>query len=263
MAAQRGRAWLVAMTRQLKRDPSWDLDPQLTNRALASFLGTTTSKVARGLARRPLFRSSQGLVLIGKHVTIRNPEYISVGRNFIAEDYCEIQGLSRKGLTFGERVTVGRFAMIRPSSYYGGELGEGLVVGDNSNIGPYCYVGASGFIQIGSNVLMSPRVSLFAENHNFADTARPIKEQGVTRAPITIEDDCWIASGSIILAGVTVHRGSIVAAGSVVTRDVPPYSIVAGSPARVIKMRRPTDGPAAQASAAERSMALAPEIDQS
>ena len=62
-------------------------------------------------------------------------------------------------------------------------------------------------------------------------------DQGVTRSFVKIENDCWIAANSIILAGVTVGRGSIVAAGSVVTKDVPPFSIVGGNPAKIIKSR--------------------------
>jgi len=87
--------------------------------------------------------------------------------------------------------------------------------------------------------MMAPRCSLFAENHNFDDMGQSLKEQGVSRAPIDIEDDCWIASHSVILAGVTIGRGSVVAAGSVVTKSMPPYSIIAGVPARVIKSRAP------------------------
>ena len=118
-----------------------------------------------------------------------------------------------------------------------------MIVGDNSNIGAYCYIGCAGLIRIGSNVMMSPRVSLYAENHNSSDIGRPMKEQGVTREPIVIENDCWIASHAVVLAGVTIGRGSIVAAGSVVTSDVPPFSVVAGAPARVIRSRLPaSDG---------------------
>lgn len=85
--------------------------------------------------------------------------------------------------------------------------------------------------------MMSPGVSIFAENHNFSDTHIPMKDQGVTVSFVVIEDDCWIASNSTILAGVTIGKGSVVAAGSVVTKNVPPYSVVAGSPATVIKSR--------------------------
>ena len=85
--------------------------------------------------------------------------------------------------------------------------------------------------------MMSPRVSMYAENHNFADRATPMKDQGVTRESIIIEDDCWIASNSIILAGVRIGQGSIIAAGSVVTKDVEPMSVMGGNPAKLIKYR--------------------------
>ncbi|WP_215226563.1 acyltransferase [Echinicola shivajiensis] len=191
----------------------------------------------RGLWKRLWFKSSSGMLLIGKGVTIRQSKYLSVGRNFIAQDNCEINCLSQKGIVFGDKVTVGSYAIIRPTNLYGGEAGVGLKVGDNSSIGPYAYIGCSGYIEIGNNVMVSPRVSIYSENHNFADTNQPMIDQGVTRSYAIIEDDCWIASNSIILAGVTVGRGSVVAAGSVVTKDVPPYSVVGGNPARVIKSR--------------------------
>jgi len=85
--------------------------------------------------------------------------------------------------------------------------------------------------------MISPRVSIYAENHVFDSTEDTIKSQGVKRKTVVIEDDCWIAANSIILAGVTIGKGSVVAAGSVVSKDVPPYSVVAGVPARIIKSR--------------------------
>ena len=71
------------------------------------------------------------------------------------------------------------------------------------------------------------------------DTSRTIKEQGVVRADVVIEDDCWIGCNVTVLSGVTIGRGSIVAAGAVVNKDVPPYSIVGGVPARLLKPRKP------------------------
>jgi acetyltransferase-like isoleucine patch superfamily enzyme len=246
------RKLVIFMVRRIKRDPKYTLDPAMPTSAIVTMLLNTLSKALRGSRRRIGFRRAEGITFIGRHVTLRNKRYISVGRNFIADDFSEIEGLSRNGITFGDRVTVGRFAIIRGSRQYGGaELGEGLIVGNNSNIGPYCYVGCSGGIRIGNNVLMAPRCSLFAENHNVDDIAHALKEQGVKRAPIEIEDDCWIASHSVILAGVTIGRGSVVAAGSVVTRSMPPYSIIAGVPARVIKRRTPDMPVAADATEAE------------
>ncbi|MCH7397728.1 acyltransferase [Belliella sp. DSM 107340] len=193
--------------------------------------------LVRGLLIRWRLKSVQGLFLVGKGVTLRQPGYIEVGTNFIAQDHCEINGLSQKGLIFGDKVTVGSYAIIRPTNLYGGEAGIGLKVGNNSSIGPYSYIGCSGYIEIGDNVMMSPRVSIYSENHNFSDVDLPMIDQGVTRSFVKIENDCWIAANSIILAGVTVGKGSIVAAGSVVTKDVPPFSIVGGNPAKIIKSR--------------------------
>ena len=191
----------------------------------------------RGLCQRLFFKSSAGLVLVGKNVSIRYAHYLIAGKDLIIEDGAEINCLSNHGIVFGKRVTIGKNAIIRPSNIYGGAIGAGLIVGDNSNIGPGAYIGCSGLITIGKNVMMSPGVSIYAENHNSSNTTIPMKDQGVTVQFVTIEDDCWIASNSIILAGVTIGKGSVVAAGSVVTKDVPPYSVVAGAPATVIKSR--------------------------
>ncbi len=193
----------------------------------------------RGLWWRPWLGQARGLLLIGRGVRLRNPQYLRVGRNFVAEDYCEIQGLSEEGIVIGDHVTVGSFAMVRPSGYYGRAPGKGLVVGDHANIGAYCYLGCGGGIIIGAHVMISPRVSIHSENHHYARLDMPMKAQGVTRAAVTIGDDCWLASSSVILSGVTVGEGAIVAAGAVVTRDVPAYAIVGGTPATVIGWRDP------------------------
>jgi acetyltransferase-like isoleucine patch superfamily enzyme len=192
----------------------------------------------RGLWEKLFMGESSGWVLVGKQVSIRYAAYLQAGKELIIEDYAEINARSTQKIILGNRVTIGKYAIIRPGNLYGGEPGEGLVVGDHSNIGPYCYIGCSGHISIGNNVMISPRVSIYAENHVFDHTDTPIKSQGVKKENVVIEDDCWIASNSILLAGVTIGKGSIVAAGSVVTQDVPPYSVVAGVPARVIKNRR-------------------------
>lgn len=204
---------------------------------LLQLSGKVTPMFLRGLWWNLWFENSKGVALIGRHVTIHNPQYISVGQGFVAEDYSEIQGLSSEGIVFGDHVTVGRFAMIRPSGYYGREIGVGLKIGDYSNIGQYCFIGCSGRITIGRDVLMGPRVSLIAENHNFDNLKIPIREQGVSRKPIVIEDNCWIGNGSTILAGVHINDGAVIAAGAVVVDEVPSNAIVGGIPARIIGWR--------------------------
>lgn len=191
----------------------------------------------RGCYQRLFFKHSKGLVLIGKGVSIRYAKYLNVGKDFIVEDYAEVNCMAYNGIVAGDRVTIGKFAIIRPVNAYGSDIGVGLKIGNNSSIGPYAYIGCSGLIEIGNNVIMSPRVSIYAENHLFEGLDKPIMKQGVKREFVKIEDDCWIAANTVILAGVTIGQGSVIAAGSVVTKDVPPYSVVAGVPAKVIKSR--------------------------
>jgi len=192
----------------------------------------------RGLYMRLWIKSAKGLLLVGKKVRIFYPTNLQVGYNTIIEDGAEINCLSQQGIKLGNRVTIGKYAIIRPSNIYGGPIGAGLTMGDNSNIGPYNYIGCSGKITIGNNVMLAPRVSIYAENHVFDHPDVLIRDQGVEKKEVIIEDDCWIAANSILLAGVTIGKGSVVAAGSVVTENVPPYSVVGGVPAKLIKSRK-------------------------
>lgn len=191
----------------------------------------------RGVLLKKCFRRSDGVLLVGRNVRVSGPARIQQLGRLTIEDGAEVHAHSRMGLTFGADVSIGQGTRIRPSSYYGGDLGEGLKIGARSSLGSGCFVGCSGRIDIGSDVMIGPNVSLFSENHVFADTHTTIKAQGVERSYVIIDDDCWIGSGSTVLAGVHIGRGSVVAAGSVVTRDVPPGSVVGGAPARVLRLR--------------------------
>jgi len=86
--------------------------------------------------------------------------------------------------------------------------------------------------------MMGPDVMIYTQNHRFDRIDIPMIEQGNTEPkPVVIEDDVWIAARSIILPGVTIGKGAVIAAGAVVTKDVPPYTVVGGVPARKIKLR--------------------------
>lgn len=194
-------------------------------------------KFFRGLWNRFFIREVHGLFLVGKNVQITHGNHIRCGRNVKFEDYSEIHGLCSEGLFFGNNVTIGRGVMIRPSSYYGGDLGKGLIIGDNSSIGPYGYVGCSGKVFIGDNVMIGPKCSLFAENHVFIDDKKTIKSQGVIRKGISIEDDCWIGSNVVILDGVTIGKGTVIGAGTIITKDIPPMSVVIDKKNKFVKKR--------------------------
>lgn len=200
-------------------------------------LSRTGIKFLRGWVRRLFLKEAHGMLLVGKGVQISHGKHIRCGKNVKFEDYSEIHGLCSEGLNFGDYVTISRGVMIRPSSYYGGDLGIGLTMGEHSSIGPYGYVGCSGRITIGKNVMFGPKCSLFAENHVFSDTQTSIKSQGVKQKGITVEDDCWIGSNVTILDGVTIGKGSVIGAGTLVTKDVPAGSVVVDKRVRTIKER--------------------------
>jgi acetyltransferase-like isoleucine patch superfamily enzyme len=212
-------------------------DPRLSTGSLTAMGASVATKAARGLAWRPFLQGTPGVVLVGRGVSIRHPRHLHLAGALVIEDYAEVQGLSTGGVQFGHRVTVGRFASIRPSGYYGRELGAGLEIGDHSNIGPYCFIGCAGPVRIGERVMMGQSVHLLAEAHRMDDPDRPMQEQGVTRSGIVIEDDCWLGAGAKVLDGVTIGRGSVVGAGAVVTRSFPPGSVIAGVPATLLRSR--------------------------
>jgi acetyltransferase-like isoleucine patch superfamily enzyme len=111
-----------------------------------------------------------------------------------------------------------------------------IEIGENTYIGPYtCLSGDR--IKIGKSCLIASQSGLYASNHVFQDASKTIKEQGFIYRGIVIEDDCWIGNGVRILDGVTIGCGSVIGAGAVVTKDIPPYSIAVGVPAKVVDQR--------------------------
>lgn len=114
---------------------------------------------------------------------------------------------------------------------------ERIVIGDHVGISEYTLLDGDGGMRIGNYVRVASHVSVIAFEHNYKDPNTPIKLQGKVSRGIVIEDDCWIGTGARILDGVTIGKGSVIGAGSVVTESIPPYSIAVGVPAKVIKKR--------------------------
>ena len=111
-----------------------------------------------------------------------------------------------------------------------------LTIGDNSGVGVNCEI--YGPVTIGKNVMMGPEVIIYTHDHNFSRTDIPIMEQGNSPVePVEIGGDCRLGRRVIIMPGVKIGRGCVIAAGAVVTKDIPDYSVAGGVPARVIKSR--------------------------
>jgi acetyltransferase-like isoleucine patch superfamily enzyme len=113
-----------------------------------------------------------------------------------------------------------------------------IVFGQGTYCAGNCIFAANQGIEIGEKVMIADQVSIRDTDHVFSDTAKAMMDQGIITSPVFIEDDVWIGHGAIILKGVRIGRGSIVAAGAVVSRDIEQYSIVAGTPAKPISERK-------------------------
>ncbi|MEI6327337.1 MAG: DapH/DapD/GlmU-related protein [Candidatus Roizmanbacteria bacterium] len=114
---------------------------------------------------------------------------------------------------------------------------HGVSIGHHVFINHDTDISGRGVITIGNHVKIGPFCSIHSVDHEYSDWKLPMDEQGMWAAPITIGNDVWIAANVTITPGVTIGQGSIVGANAVVTKDVAPYSIVGGVPARHIKYR--------------------------
>lgn len=128
--------------------------------------------------------------------------------------------------SLGERSVIESFSCINNA------VGD-VFIGNHTRIGIHNTI--IGPVTIGHHVNLAQGITVTALNHNFSDLSKRIDEQGISTQPVTISDDVWIGANAVILPGVTIGQHAVVAAGAVVTKNVPPYSIVAGVPAKVIK----------------------------
>ena len=128
------------------------------------------------------------------------------------------------------RFVIGKRSVVESYSCVNNAVGD-VVIGDHTRIGLHSTV--IGPVSIGSHVNLAQGVTVSALNHNFSETGKRIDEQGITTRQIVIEDDVWIGTNATVLAGVRIGSHSVIAAGAVVTHDIPPHSLAAGVPAQV------------------------------
>lgn len=205
------------------------LDPNLSTSELLAFVASKIAWRVRGLIRgRPL-------VYMGPAVIIRSRRRLILGRNCSLGSGVRLDAVGGD-ISLGEHVTVDSNASLKVSGVYR-NLGTGIAVGARTSIGMSNVLQGQGGIRIGSDVLLGPNVVIMSENHKFERRDLPIREQGETRQCVDIGDDVWVGSNVTILAGVKVGNGAIVAAGAVVNKDVAPFTIVGGVPAKQIGIR--------------------------
>ena len=130
------------------------------------------------------------------------------------------------------RFWLGKKSVIESYCCINNAVGD-VTIGNHTRIGIHCTV--IGPVCIGNHVNLAQGITVTALNHNFEDTTKRIDEQGISTKPVVIGDDVWIGANAVILPGVTIGRHVVVAAGAVVTKDVPDNCVVGGVPAKVIK----------------------------
>ena len=153
---------------------------------------------------------------------------------------CQLQGGGNKNISIGNNtILVSHNILGCWTSHNGIDYDPHIIIGDDTAIGEYTQISAAKEVRIGNGVLTGRFVYISDNNHGTSCLAdlkiQPSKRDLYVKGPVVIEDNVWIGDKASILSGVTVGKGSIVACNAVVTKDVPPYSVVAGVPAKVIK----------------------------
>ncbi len=143
-----------------------------------------------------------------------------------------INAMTRMDLMPWNKFELGRNSTIEDFATINNGVGD-IIIGERTRIGLSNTL--IGPVRVGNDVMFAQNIVASGLNHTYEDISMSIHDQKVTTAEIKIEDEAWIGANAVIVAGVTIGKHSVVAAGSVVTKDVPPYSIVAGNPARLLK----------------------------
>lgn len=143
-----------------------------------------------------------------------------------------IRSSARTDLFPYNNFSIGSYSIVEDFTTINNAVGD-VTIGDKTIVGIGSVV--IGPVDIGNNVMIAQNIVMSGLNHGYQDVSLPPSDQGVTCKTITISDNVWIGSNSVITAGVTLGKHCVIGAGSVVTKSVPPYTVVVGNPARVIK----------------------------
>ncbi len=199
---------------------------------LVGWVPTVVGIALRAFVYRLIMRLA-GVVAIENGVRLRFADQIHLGRNVYLDQGVYLHACPQ-GITVGENTFIMHGAVLHVYNFR--DLPHAFIhIGANSLIGEMNVLRGQGGITIGNRVYTAPLVQMLAVNHIYQDPNRPMVEQGITAEGIVVEDDVWIGAGAIITDGVRIGKGAVVAAGAVVTKDVPPHTVVGGVPARVLK----------------------------
>jgi len=203
---------------------------------LACWLAGTPGALGLALRRvlwRRLFQHSGRGVIWGRNIALRHPGKMAIGDAVVVDDQCllDAQGCEPGGFSIGAGTLISRDCVIS------GKDGP-LSIGPRANIGAGCILYASTRLEIGADTMLAALCYIGGGRYTTRGRVDiPIAAQALPRLGVVIEEDCWLGAGVIVIDGVRIGRGSVIAAGAVVTKDVAPYSVVAGVPGRLVANR--------------------------
>lgn len=218
-----------------KRNPHFTFDPNISSRMLVQLCKRYFGQLFRGIRFIQYGQLKKGIFL-GRGVKFLHGQNIELGNWVKIGDHVLLSAAGSQGLQIGNHSSVGDFSRLVVSNSYN-NIGSHIRIGNNVGIGEFAYLGGAGGLDIGDDCIVGQYFSCHPENHNFEERETPIRLQGTNRQGIIIGKNCWIGSKVSILDGVEIGEGSVIAAGAVVTKSVPAFSIVGGVPAKIIKKR--------------------------
>jgi acetyltransferase-like isoleucine patch superfamily enzyme len=199
---------------------------------LAGWVPTVIGIALRGVLYRLMLRMD-GWAAIESGVRLRFANRIRLGHGAYLDQGVYIHACPN-GVSIGDGTLVMHGAVLHVYNFRN-LPSAGIRIGRDALISEYTVIRGQGGVTIGDRVYTSPMTQIVAVNHVFDDPDRPFVEQGITAQGIVIEDDVWLGASAVVTDGVHIGRGAVVAAGAVVTSDVPAHTVVAGVPARVVR----------------------------
>ena len=211
-----------------KRGKTYEIDSNIPDGLIFHTFQTRLFMLLRGL----LFLRKK--VFLGADVKIRNKSNFIFGSNVTIEAHTILDGYASRKISLGDNAKIGMYSKLLSTSHLA-TYGVGMSMGNNSAVGDFCHFGAPGGIIIGNDVIMGSFVSFHSENHNFQDTSKLIREQGVNSKGIILGNNIWVGARVTFLDGCEVGDNCVVAAGAVVNGIFPANSVIGGVPAKVLK----------------------------
>lgn len=180
-----------------------------------------------------LFQSCGKSLILGKGIVLRKPGHISLGDHVAIDDYVMLDGCceGEPAIRIGNKVIISKSCVIQAKT-------GSLEIGDHCDIGAHTIISSISSITLSPSVLVAGNCYIGGARYHMNDLEMPIMAQGIySRGSVSIGEGSWVGASATILDGVTIGKGCVIGAGSLVTKDIPDFGVAAGVPAKVIRYR--------------------------